>query len=67
MYVGLLDEGTPTSRPTQAERIGNDLFKLLPTPDYDPNDEHWEFPPGAVVRAKTMEHAGKEYLLAVRS
>lgn len=65
IYVRLLDEGTPTSRPTHAERIGNDLFKLLPTPNYDPNDEHWEFPPGSIVRAKTMEYDGKDYLLAV--
>jgi hypothetical protein len=65
IYVRLLDEGTPTSRPTHAERIGNDLFKLLPTPNYDPNDERWEFPPGSIVRAKTMEYDGKDYLLAV--
>ena len=66
MYVRLLDEGTPTSRPTQAEKIGDDLFKLLPTPNYDPTDEHWEFPPGSVVRAETMEYDGKKYLLAVK-
>ena len=66
IYVGLLDEGAPTSRPTQAERIGEDLFRLLPTPNYDPEDEHWEFPPGSVVRTKTMEYEGKKLLFAVR-
>lgn len=54
IYVRLLDEGTDCSRPTLAERIGNDLFKLLPTPDYDPKDEHWELPPGSIVRAMTV-------------
>jgi len=64
IYVRLLDEGTECSRPTQAERIGNDLFKLLPTPDYNSEDEHWEFPPGSIVRAVTVP--GKKYLLAAR-
>jgi hypothetical protein len=66
IYVRLLEEGTDCSRPTQAKRIGNDLFKLLPTHDYDPDDEHWEFPPGSVVRAVAMADAVKEYLLAVK-
>jgi len=64
IYVRLLDEGTECSRPTQAERLENDLFTILPTPDYNAEDEHWEFPPGSIVRAVTV--AGKEYLLAVR-
>ncbi len=66
IHVRLLDEGTPTSRPTQAKRIGNDLFKLLPSLNYHPQDEHWEFPLGSIVRTMTMEYAGKECLLAVK-
>jgi hypothetical protein len=66
IYVRLLDEGTPCARPTQAERIGSNLFKLLPTHNYDPDDEHWEFPPGSVVRAVAMADAVKKYLLAVK-
>jgi hypothetical protein len=46
--------------------VGNDLFRIIPTPNYDLHDEHWEFPPGSIVRAETMEYAGKKYLLAVR-
>jgi len=65
IYVPLLDEGSPTSRPTQAERVGNNLFKLLPTPNYDPHEEHWKFPPGSVVGTVTMEYEGKELLFAV--
>jgi hypothetical protein len=65
VYVRLLDEGTPTSRPTLAEKVGTDKFRLLATPNYDPEDEHWEFLPGSIVRCETREHDGERYLLAV--
>ena len=65
IYVRLLGEGTTVSRPTQAERIGSDLFKLIATPNYAPEDEHWEFPPESIVGAETFERDGKKYLLAV--
>jgi hypothetical protein len=65
IYVRLLDEGTACSRPTQALVLGNGLFKLLPTEIYDPEDEHWEFLPGATVRAAKVRDAGRSYLLAV--
>jgi len=64
IHVRLLDEGTECSRPTQAERLESGLFVILPTPDYNAEDEHWEFPPGSIVRAVIV--AGKEYLLAAR-
>jgi len=67
IYVRLLDEGTPVSRPTQAENIGNGFFKLLPTPNYDPADEHWEFLPGSIVRVEIMEHAGEKCLRAIKT
>jgi len=31
------------------------VFEVLPTDNYDPDDEHWEFLPGKIVRC------GKEY------
>ena len=65
IYVNLLGEGTPCSRPTQAQVLENGLFKLLPTENYDPDDEHWEFPPGTVVRGLEIRHEGKSYLLAI--
>jgi len=65
VYVRLLEEGTPTSRPTRAEKIGSDGFRLLATPNYDPGDERWEFLPGSVVRCEAKEHNGERYLLAV--
>jgi hypothetical protein len=65
IYVNLLHEGTPCSRPTQALALGNGLFKLLPTPDCDPDDEHWEFAPGTVVRGLESHREGEPCLLAV--
>ena len=50
IYVPLLDEGTPTCRPTQAIDLGKGLYKILPTPDYDPEDKTWEYLPGSIVR-----------------
>jgi len=59
VYVNLLEEGVPTLRPTQAVPLGNDIYKLLPAIDYDPNDEIWEFLPNSIVRCelkKTFRH-----------
>ena len=65
IYIRLLDEGTEYSRPTQALELGNGLFKVLPTSNYDPADEVWEFPPDSVVRSEVKCSEGKEFLLAV--
>jgi hypothetical protein len=54
LYVQLLEEGAPTFRPTKAEILGNNLYKLLPTEDYDPEDEVWEFLPGSTVSKKEI-------------
>lgn len=52
IYIQLLNEGTIVYRPTLGEPIDKLVFKILPTPDYDPNDEHWEFVPGEVVKCQ---------------
>ncbi len=64
IYVNLLNEGTPCSRPTQALTLGNGLFELLPAEGYDPENEEWEFRPGTIVRGKEERRDGKAYLLA---
>ncbi len=66
IYVDLSEEGSPTMRPTQAIDLGNGLYKLLPTPNYDPEDEVWEFLPGSVVRGETRKDTRGEYLYAVK-
>ena len=65
IYVNLLEEGTPCSRLTQAQVLENGLLRLLPTDNYDPDDEHWEFPPGSIVRGREVRRDGKSTLLAV--
>ncbi|MFA6280386.1 MAG: hypothetical protein WC612_06305 [Bdellovibrionales bacterium] len=67
IYIPLLDEGAPTLRPTQAISLGGDLYKILPTPDYDPEDETWEFLPSSVVRCdKIVSSATGEKVLRAR-
>jgi hypothetical protein len=65
IHIRLLDEGTECSRPTQALDLGDGLFKVLSTPNYDATDEVWEFPPDSIVRSKIKRSEGKEFLLAV--
>jgi len=65
IYVELLDEGTPCRRPTFAEDLGSNKYKVLPTPKYDPENEVWQFIPGAVVRCETRNDSEGEYLYAV--
>ena len=65
IHIRLLHEGTECSRATQALELGNGLFKVLPTSNYDPEDEVWEFPPDSIVRSEIRWSGGKEFLLAV--
>jgi hypothetical protein len=65
IHIRLLHEGTECSRPTQALDLGNGLFKVLPTANYDPEDEVWEFPPDSIVRSEVRLSEGREFLLAV--
>ena len=59
IYVNLLDEGVTVLRPTQALQLGINEYKVLPPTDYDPDDEHWEFPPGSIVRCIREERDGE--------
>lgn len=67
IYVALLDEGTSVWRPTQAEKALDGTCLVLPTPQYDLQDETWEFPPGSRVTCEKRRLAGNEVLVAVRS
>jgi hypothetical protein len=64
VYVPLLNEGTPVLRPTQGVKLGENLYRVLPTKDYDPDDEEWEFPPGTVVECVGEIRGGQEILVA---
>jgi hypothetical protein len=52
-------------KPVQAIAVGTNLYKILPTSDYDPANAEWEFAPGTVVRCEERSYRGKDYLLAV--
>lgn len=65
IYISLLEEGSPVARPTTAEDLGNGTFKVMPTDNYNPESEIWEFLPGSNVRCKkTLSAFGNEMLLA---
>ena len=64
IYIPLLEEGTSVVRPTTAALLGGDVFRVLPTPDYDPDDETWQYPPGAIVRCTHEVKDGEEILVA---
>ena len=63
--VRLLDEGTSVFRPTLALDLRDGLFRILPTSDYDPENETWEFVPGSIVRAEMRASGSGEFLIAV--
>lgn len=65
IYVKLLDEGTDVWRPTEAIDLGNGQFRILATPDYDPTDETWEFPPGSIVGCNKRTDDSGTYSVAV--
>jgi hypothetical protein len=64
IFVPLLDEGTDVARPTEAKLVGSEEYLVLPTPDYDPELEHWEFPPGSIVRCALKHRSGGDILVA---
>jgi hypothetical protein len=48
-FVYLLDEGTDCWRPVELVQIDTNTFQVVgPMPD----DEEWEFPPGALVKVR---------------
>jgi hypothetical protein len=65
VYVRLLNEGTVVYRPAEAVLVGLGAARLLAPPDYDPEDEEWEFKPGSVVRIEGRTLEGKEVSVAV--
>jgi hypothetical protein len=64
IYVPLLNEGTSVVRPTQGVELGDGAYRVLPTEEYDPSDEEWEFPPGSLVKCDREIRNGREILVA---
>lgn len=58
IYVKLVDESVSVWRPVLAQKIQNEVYKILPPPANEiPKDEKWEFNPGSLVevREKLMD------------
>ena len=49
IYVYLLDENIDTWRPVEAEHLGGDRYRITSV-NASPEDEHWQFNNGDVVR-----------------
>ena len=66
IYVNLLDEASPTMRKTKCLPIGNNLYTILATTDYDPEDEAWEFLPGTTIALEESRTVGGDNILLAR-
>ena len=64
VYVELLDEGVFVMRPAPGKWVGGNVYRLLPTPDYDEDLETWKFPPGSEVECAVEDHRGESVLVA---
>lgn len=64
VYVRLLDEGTDVFRPSLAVALGGDIYELLRSESYDPEDECWEFEPGSRVHVVPRQGTAGEFLVA---
>ena len=64
IFIPLLDEGVPVIRPTSGKKLGDGIFRVLPTENYNPTTETWAFPPGTIVRCVKEVWEGNEVLVA---
>ena len=65
IYIRLLEEATTCLRPTEAVPLADGTYRVLPTTDYDPTDEVWEFAPGSTVHCESFDGQSGPYLLAI--
>lgn len=65
IYVFLPDEGVDTWRPVLAEHVRDNVYRIAD--QRQPDDEVWEFRPGAVVVCEYRELSGGGVLVAARS
>lgn len=54
----LLDEGITVYRPAHAISVKGNVYCVLLTSTYDPEDEKWEFLPGTLVRCELKQLTG---------
>lgn len=66
VFVRLLGEGVDVWAPVPAVALGNGLYRVLPTENYDPELETWQLVPGVTVECETRSESGQRRLLATR-
>jgi hypothetical protein len=66
IYVQLLNEGTISFRPVLAVELGENLYNVEGDDIYNPEDEEWEFLPGAVVLVEEQMHSEGAVLVAIK-
>jgi len=64
IYVELLDEAVNVWRPVDAEHIDGDKFRIVSN-NPDPDDEHWQFKTGEIVRCRPRKFADGAGLVAI--
>ena len=57
IYVAILDEGTDVWRPVEAVEVSKGLFRIV-SKNAHPDNEHWEFTTGEIVRCQSKEFSG---------
>ena len=67
IYIQLLEEGTKVYRPVPAIEVESGIYKVGGFEVYNPEDEIWEFPPGAYVLVEEREFDGEKALVAVKN
>lgn len=67
VYVRLLNEGTVAFRPVPAVPVSAGVYLLGGDDWVHPEDEEWEFPPGARVRVGNRLLDGASVLVAEQS
>jgi len=64
IYVYLEDEGTDVWRPVEAQDLGTSKFRIVSV-NADPEDEHWRFATGDIVRCESKKLSSGMCLVAV--
>jgi hypothetical protein len=65
IFVRLIDEGVDVWRPVRAERLDDDVYRIIDQP-YDRDVETWQFGPGDVVVAEPISSSDGQILAATR-
>jgi hypothetical protein len=54
IFVSLLDEAVDVWRPVSAERVHDDIYRIVDQP-YDRDIERWQFEPGDQVACELVD------------